>query len=486
VLTEYGQTASTFEVIVSDGLVLAVVAPDEKPCDYNQQDPNCWKEQRRASLAFAWDRDQSTRILKAFSVDGGQLLWQRKMPVAPMSLTADARHVCLFDGQAVVALDRKGELCWRTEVPPMKKILTGYSGPRLVLHEDKVVFSPMGRMVALDAATGKTLWTVDRKPRSGHFSLEDFYILDGKAWVLGGSRGTFSVYSLADGQKIEEHTNPIDSFYIHQRCYPGRATRRLLLPPIMGSTVYDVQKDEWSIDNWVRGGCTYGTMPANGMLYTPPNACACYYQSKLNGFDAVSPVAQSADAPPAAQRLAKGPAYGVWDAQSEYDPAQWPVFRHDNSRSGYARTDVPAEVSTVWREHLGTKLSQPVVSGGRLYLSAVDQHAVLALSAETGRETWRFIAGGRVNSPPTLYHGLAIFGCADGSVYALSDQDGQLAWKFQAAPNDRKLISYGQLESVWPLSGTVLIQDSKIYCVAGWSMFLDGGLRMVVVKHETG
>jgi hypothetical protein len=111
---------------------------------------------------------------------------------------------------------------------------------------------------------------------------------------------------------------------------------------------------------------------------------------------------------------------------------------------------------------------------------------VYALDAASGREAWHFIAGGRVNSPPTLYRGLAIFGCADGWVYALSAADGRLAWKFQAAATDRKLMADGQLESVWPLAGSVLIQDDKLYCVAGRSMFLDGGLRMVLLRPETG
>jgi hypothetical protein len=47
-------------------------------------------------------------------------------------------------------------------------------------------------------------------------------------------------------------------------------------------------------------------------------------------------------------------------------------------------------------------------------------------------------------------------------------------------------MSYGQLESVWPISGSTLIQDGRLYCVAGRSMFLDGGLRMVILKPETG
>ena len=487
VVCEYEDTASTFELIVSEGVVFAAVDTDREPCDYNQQHPDCWKERDRASTLWQWDRDGGTRVVKAMRAEDGKLLWQREMPVAPMTLTADARMVCLYDGSAVVALDRQsGKELWQADVMDTKQFRTGVSGPRMVICEDRILLSPMGQMVAISAETGEILWSVKGKPRSGHFSLEDFYIIGDKIWVLGkGNNGVFETYSLASGEKLEEFKNPIDSFYIHQRCYPGRATVRFQLPPIMGTTVYDMEKDAWSINNWIRGGCTYGMMPANGMVYATPNACACYYQSKLNGFNAVAPEPQPAEAPPAEERLLKGPAHGTWDEQAEY-AAAWPAFRHDNTRGGYARTDVPADVGQAWKKDFGTKLSQPVVGGGKLFLSAVDAHVVYALDAASGQELWHFIAGGRVNSPPTLYRGLALFGSADGCVYALAASDGKLAWKFQAAPSDRKLTAYGQVESVWPLAGSVLIQDGKLYCVAGRSMFLDGGLRMVILKPETG
>jgi len=488
VVAEYDDTATTFELIVSEGIVFAAVDPDRQPCDYNQQHPDCWKERDRASARWAWYRDKGTRVVKALRAEDGKLLWQREMPVVPMTLAADEHLVCLCDGNDVVALDRlDGTELWRADVPDVQQVRTGYGGPRLVIEGSRVLFSPMGTITAMDSQTGKILWSVKGKPRSGHFSLEDFYVIGEKVWALGrGNNGSFVTYSLKDGQKLEEYRNPIRSFYIHQRCYPGRATIRVLLPPIMGTTVYDMQKDAWSIDNWVRGGCVYGTMPANGMIYAPPNACACYYQSKLNGFDAVAPIPQPAKAPPADKRLVKGPAYGTGSGPAEYSAADWPTFRHDNTRSGYAATDVAADVGVAWKRDFGTRLTQPVAAGGKLLFSAVDTHVVYALDAASGRSLWHFITGGRVNSPPTLYQGLAIFGCADGCVYAIRVSDGELAWKFQAAPNDRKLMAYGQLESVWPLAGSVLIQDGKVYCVAGRSMFLDGGLRMVILKPETG
>jgi hypothetical protein len=51
---------------------------------------------------------------------------------------------------------------------------------------------------------------------------------------------------------------------------------------------------------------------------------------------------------------------------------------------------------------------------------------------------------------------------------------------------DRRLVAYEQVESVWPVHGSVLIQDDKVYCVAGRSMFLDEGMRLLQLNPRTG
>jgi outer membrane protein assembly factor BamB len=487
-LQEYPNTASAFELVVSDGILYAAVDPDMELCDYNQQNANCWKERDRASGLFGWLQEEGGRIITALRTDDAETLWQHESPVAPMSLAADAQKVCFYDGDTVVALNRlSGEELWKTDVLNIQRIPTGSTGPRLILEKDSVILSPSGNIVALANDTGEVVWTVQGKPRSGHFSLEDFYVIGEEIWALGkGNAGAYVTYDLETGETLDEYRNPISSFYIHQRCHPGRATVRYQLPPMMGVAVYDMEEDEWFNNHWVRGGCVYGVMPANGMVYATPHACACYYQSKLNGFNALTPVAQSAEALPPEERLMKGPAYGEIRTVASQATSDWPAFRHDSERSGYARTDVPAKIAQAWRIDCGTKLTQPVAVAGKVFLSEIETHKVFALDAESGEEAWCFISSGRVNSPPTIHEDLALFGCADGYVYALRASDGALVWKFLAAPNTRKLISYGQLESVWPLDGSVLIQDDKLYCVAGRSMFLDGGLRLLILNPMTG
>ncbi len=48
------------------------------------------------------------------------------------------------------------------------------------------------------------------------------------------------------------------------------------------------------------------------------------------------------------------------------------------------------------------------------------------------------------------------------------------------------MMVFEQLESVWPVHGSVLLQDDVVYCVAGRSMFLDGGMRLLRLDPITG
>jgi len=64
--------------------------------------------------------------------------------------------------------------------------------------------------------------------------------------------------------------------------------------------------------------------------------------------------------------------------------------------------------------------------------------------------------------------------------------DGSLVWRFLAAPDERMIVSRGQLESVWPVHGSVLVIDDTVYFSAGKSSYLDGGLRFYGLEPHTG
>ena len=91
-----------------------------------------------------------------------------------------------------------------------------------------------------------------------------------------------------------------------------------------------------------------------------------------------------------------------------------------------------------------------------------------------------------MDSPPTYHQGTLLFGCADGWVYCLNAADGRLVWRFRGAPAERLIGVDGQLESAWPVHGSVLVQNDVAYFTAGRSSHLDGGLRVYGLAADTG
>jgi hypothetical protein len=71
-------------------------------------------------------------------------------------------------------------------------------------------------------------------------------------------------------------------------------------------------------------------------------------------------------------------------------------------------------------------------------------------------------------------------------VYAVRAKDGALVWRHRAAPEERRAVAYGQLESVWPVPGSVLIHKGEVWCAAGRSTYLDGGIHLLRLKADTG
>jgi hypothetical protein len=134
---------------------------------------------------------------------------------------------------------------------------------------------------------------------------------------------------------------------------------------------------------------------------------------------------------------------------------------------------------------LAGELSSPVVAGNRVFVGT-DSQTMQCLDALTGEPLWDFTTGAWVDSPPTIHDGLCIFGCRDGSVYCLRASDGELVWRFRAAPVDRRIIAEDRLESVWPVSGSVLILADVVYFAAGRSSYLDVGIHLYGLDVHSG
>jgi len=496
----YENTRAVEEIICSDGVLFLLVNKQAEEPEFANP-----AKLKNAYGGKFWD--EAPREIMAVNAERGEVLWSEESVVLPVTLAADRRHVYFHDGQSIVCLDRMtGENLWRSDPVARSKIIQSFYAPILVVYKDVVLFSggetaggqtgswyEKGKdtMTALSTRTGKVLWTAYHPP-SGYRSPEDLLVANGLVWTgettSGRAVGVFTGRDPLTGEVKKEFKPDVDTYWFHHRCYRGKATDNYLLMSRAGTEFVDIRNEKWIPNHWTRGACLYGVMPANGMVYNPPHPCACYLESKLYGFNALAPTSEGPRIPRRSAiqaRLEKGPAYqeDIVEATTEDD---WPTYRHDVARSGRASTVVPAELKLKWENTIGGKLASPVIAGGKVFIASVETHTIHSLDAGSGNNLWSYTAGGRVDSAPTIYQGRVLFGSADGYVYCLQASDGALVWRFRAAPTDERLMSFEQIESVWPVHGSVLVQDDVLYFVAGRSMFLDGGLHFWRLDPKTG
>ncbi|MHC4403987.1 MAG: outer membrane protein assembly factor BamB family protein, partial [Planctomycetota bacterium] len=478
------------------------------------------------STQLAGERGRSGPHVAAADPDDGHLLWKTAVKaVARNTLVAGSGRVCYYDNSEIVCLSlESGKEFWRSTAKSSGK---GYA----VLYNG-AVFLTGGSTKAFSLETGKPLWTgPDGSPHArnppglfgaGGLIWRAWGQVDPRSFVWQHREETRNGYDPMTGevQKTVTAERLVTAGH-HIRCYPPKATKRYLLLNKRGVEFFDLEGTNHMRANWTRGACGFGMLPANGFLYAPPSQCFCYQGVLLTGLNALSAAREVPQREVAAHekkpRLERGPAYGeLYPPSSDLQPPasslqpnrDWPTYRHDVFRSGCIDASLPVELERLWetslcapafapadddptdgpklREYPKGGLTPPVAADGKLFVAEPDAHTVHATRAEDGRRLWSFIADGRVDSPPTLYRGLCVFGCTDGHVYCLSASDGRLAWRFRAAPEERHVCVMSQVESAWPVHGSVLVRDGKVYCTAGRSSHLDGGIYVYALDPFSG
>ncbi|MHC4581341.1 MAG: outer membrane protein assembly factor BamB family protein, partial [Planctomycetota bacterium] len=494
-------TANTSEILFHNGLLVLSVATEAKtetksapPLAIVVVDPETgeiqWRSDPMPSLMDLSERGKvnvlkqgrlmiaadGNRVVAAttdqivgFALDSGKEVWRVMRPALPPKKSKNSQDT-------------------ETQEQPSGKLpaVGTHNIGMLVLDSGRVYFGQPQKagkvsnlitmtLLSLDAETGRELWRRDYQDWTYTTSF-NAYALDDK--LLVHDKGPqLVILDAATGQVVKRHDIGAVNSQHHHRCYRNKATEKYVLIGKEGVEYLDIETGEVVLNRWIRGTCLYGIMPANGLLYTTPAACACNQMNRLDGFAALA-AATSDQGLETSNPLIKGPAYG--SAGKALGVDAWPQYRRDPMRSGHV--DLSPAAGDGWKVQLEGKLTAPVSDGAALYLGCDDQ--VVALSCSAGRILWR--ARGRIDSPPTLYKGLLLFGTRDGWVHCLRASDGQLAWKFRAAPAERLILDDSRLESVWPLHGSLMLFAGRIYAVAGRSSFLDGGLRIYALNPETG
>jgi len=433
-----------------------------------------------------------------------------------LNIATDGKIIALLDGGDVVAVDAEnGKEKWRATFPLVEadhnagRIKAGKTLWRgtLIVEDDVVLHASPNQLAAFDADTGKQLWTQPKKYLQHlWFEWMDVFVIDGLVWtwsaevqrgqLVGGGNSSWPVtvngYDLRTGEmKRNVPLGNIFKTHHHHRCYRNKATTNYIIASRRGTEFVDLVNGEHTVDNWLRGTCHLGMMPANGLQYAPPHPCQCYIDEKLNGLNAVAGTSQAAlagtqvdeDSP----RLTRGPHFDPLRGCQAPSNTYWSTFRYNSMRTGASPTELPREVKLLWQKQIGRKVAAPIVVADQVFLSKPDEHQVVALNAETGKQVWQFTAGGRIDSPPTWHlNRVVVFGSADGHVYCVDAENGGLMWRFRAAPQDRMIGAFGQLESAWPVHGSVLVVGDTVYFAAGRTSQLDGGIWLFALDIATG
>jgi outer membrane protein assembly factor BamB len=448
------------------------------------------------------NRAVAQRSIMVADPETGQLLWRKdvnKDTLLPLVVSGDALLYQTSEQLVCLAL-ASGEENWRI-AHPVQLAKPGnrpwqWASPTLTAHEGIVYVADFQSLSAISVTNGQALWTCSSRP--GFCSPPDIFVNNGLLW-----RGYTPQRGSADfGEGLDAKTGELvkrldtDKAWAyatlaHFRCYRAKATSRFILSSRSGVEFIDLETGKINPNHWVRGTCQYGVMPCNGLLYAPPHSCACNIKTMIRGMCALAPgrrVKGEERRVKVGDRLIRGPAYGkVHPSSFTLHPFHdWPTYRHDNERSGRTTGKVPSDLQRAWESKIGGRLSSPVASHGKVFVADIDAHTVHALDATDGTVQWSFTASGRVDSPPTIYAGMALFGSADGWVYCVRVSDGALAWRFLAAPEERRIVVHGQLESAWPIHGSVLVDQRTLVVSAGRSSYLDGGIYLYRLDPKTG
>lgn len=493
VITTYEQTKGTEEIILNEGVLLIVKS---KPIA------------EQAAIHPKWQGNKSSANVKsivAININTNEELWtwqeRDSARLMPLTLTAKNERVFFQTDSEVSCLDlRTGQPLWNTTPMPSKitksrkgkaaalKRKVGWSTATLVVHDEIVLWANERNLTALSVIDGSQLWQCPCQ--AGFKSSVDVFVTSGLVWV----GPDYNVGRDLMSGEVKRRLLELDDLRTaghHHRCYREKATSGYIIGGYRGMEFFDLVGNDHSRNNWVRGTCQYGILPCNGLVYAPSHACGCLMEAKLYGFWALSAEKKRGIKITERPRLEKGPVYNAGKSLgpstgAAHSAAEWPTYRHDVLRSGSTPSAVPLSLKQAWQVKVAGKVSPPVIAGNTVVVSAIDEHCVIALNTNDGSNRWMFTAGGRVDSPPTIYGGLVFFGSADGYVYCLRLKDGELVWRFRASPQDLRTVAFERVESVWPVHGSVLVLDRVVYVTAGRSSYLDGGIYMYGLEPSTG
>jgi len=507
-LLTYEGSEGTEELICHDGILLAVVGNPSVHMEHADGCHGYWELTED-------EEPSSAKSIVAYDAHTGETIWRIQGDhlkyTVPLSLCALGSRVFYLDNENLhcVAFDT-GEEQWTSPFENRGWYIRSYA-PTVVPHRDVILCLRWDRLQGYSIETGQELWR--NKGAIGFGSPGDLFAIEDKAWLFPMTKAIcreskrnkdgivttgidipkeLFLNDAKTGVAVDIQTGkiaelvPFQHTQHHHRCYRNKATEDVVLLGHSGIQVLDLQSKTTETHRWVRGLCQYGIMPANGYIYVPPDTCRCYGSGKINGFFALSE-SNSWEDIDVVPYLERGPFYSkVSMKDPSTEKKEWSTYRGNNARNCATESSVPATPAMKWRTPIGDTITAPIIADNKVFLAERDAYTVYCCDANQGTLLWKYLANGPVDSPPTFYGGLCLFGCGDGSVICLDAQRGRLVWRFKTSEVECRIGSRDRLESPFHVHGSVLVRHDTVYFAAGHSSNLDGGIRLYGLDVRSG
>jgi len=432
-------------------------------------------------------------------------------------LTVGKNKLFYMDGNEIVCLNKKdGKEAWRVEREyksiPQDKItkkemkLTHYYPNlcTLVYHDDMLYLSHMLHdkqtfkskhdkptvIAAYDANSGKNIWNY-RGVSFSHAVGPDLFIIKNLIWGINKETKSFVGLDLKTGKEIKSHQSAKKVLFrlkggAHQRCFRNKASENFMMVCPKGIELVSIDSGNSQKINHIKPICSYGLMPANGLMYFPPHACTCFISGKINGLLATS---QGGDflnrEMTKTKRLTMGDT-PYKNLKKKDNNQNWPVYRHDNKRSSFANMKVSDSPKVAWKTKVKGTLTQPIIADSKVFVANSKSGKISCLNIADGKTLWGFIANGGVDSSPSYSEGYIYFGTRSGYVYCLQATTGKMIWNFNAERFPYITRAFGIMESAWPVHGSVMVLKDNVYFTAGRATRINKGILLYVLNKKDG
>ena len=444
-----------------------------------------WKGGKSMGSVRRYDRRRMDWAIAGGSVEAyddksGKLLWKNNLLGTSLRIS---------DGRVfIVNRDKNDPL-------EEKHNRRGKNGPK----------RPPQKVIALDLAKGSVLWEATDesfKAKDQTITLEAAGF--GAVAVAHNNRNTVALLSAESGKVLDtEKAAAAGKNFFRYRghiCTPVMRVGDILLNNRGGTITKGKERQNFG---GARAGCLTGTVPGYGAGYIPQNWCRCL-PAQIPGLQVIAPIGKIPI--PAEMEVATKPVqFAAYNEAADgiSSPSMWTSFRGNARRSSSAGCDIAQKVNVLWtkkvtakkiegtvqrdwRSFLNTRLTAPVAAGSLVIVADIDHNEIIAVDAKNGSVKWRFMTSGRMDTAPTLHKGICLAGDRTGYVYAIKIKTGQLIYKLRIAPEEKRMMSYGKVESVWPVIGGVMVAEGKAYASAGRTQGSDGGLLVRAFTPETG